>query len=100
MPAQRPKISIVLPAKNEAGSPAPLIEELRAYIPGAEILYIDDGSDDETGRLAIDPGVKIITHAYSHVNGAPINAGARAAAGDILVFMDVDGQHDPADILC
>ncbi|MBK8640435.1 MAG: glycosyltransferase family 2 protein [Chromatiaceae bacterium] len=98
MPAPRPKISIVLPARNEAGSLVPLIEQLRAQVPGAEILLIDDGSDDETRCLALDPGIRVITHPYSLGNGAAIKAGARAATGDILVFMDADGQHNPADI--
>jgi glycosyltransferase involved in cell wall biosynthesis len=98
MHAQRPKISIVLPAKNEAGSLAPLISQLRGYVPSAEILLIDDGSTDGTQRLALDLGVSIITHPYSLGNGAAIKAGTRAASGDILVFMDADGQHNPADI--
>ncbi len=98
MHMQHPKISIVLPAKNEAGSLAPLVSQLRAYVPGAEILLIDDGSADDTRRMALDLGVGIITHPYSLGNGAAIKAGARAASGDILVFMDADGQHNPADI--
>ena len=98
MHSQSPRISIVLPAKNEAGSLAPLVSQLRAYVPGAEILLIDDGSADDTRHMALDLGVGIITHPYSLGNGAAIKAGARAASGDILVFMDADGQHDPADI--
>lgn len=98
MHAQRPKISVVLPSNNEADSLAPLIEQLRVYVPEAQILLIDDGSDDNTRRLALNLRVKIITHPYSLGNGAAIKAGARAASGDILVFMDADGQHDPADI--
>lgn len=98
MPMPCHKISIILPAKNEASGLVPLVKQLRDYLPGAEIILIDDGSDDDTRQLILDPGVRVITHPYSLGNGAAIKAGARAATGDILVFMDADGQHNPADI--
>ncbi len=99
MKNERPsKVTIVLPAKNESHSLFKLIKIAQEICPSAEILLIDDGSDDNTRQLALDLGVRIITHPYSLGNGAAIKAGARAASGDILVFMDADGQHDPADI--
>ncbi|MDR3386986.1 MAG: glycosyltransferase family 2 protein [Rudaea sp.] len=91
-------ISIVLPAKNEAAALAGLIPRLRAAQPGAEIIVIDDGSTDDTPRLCAGTGVTCIRQPYSMGNGAAIKRGARAARGDVLVFMDADGQHDPADI--
>jgi glycosyltransferase involved in cell wall biosynthesis len=91
-------ISIVLPAKNEAQNLIDLLPKLKSLYPHAEILVINDGSTDETARIATDAGAKVISHPYSQGNGASIKTGARNATGDILVFMDADGQHDPVDI--
>ena len=91
-------ISVVMPAKNEAGAIASVIEAVRQQLPQAEILVVDDGSTDETGSIAISAGARVVSHRYSMGNGAAIKTGARSATGDIIVFMDADGQHDPADI--
>ncbi|WP_156100043.1 glycosyltransferase family 2 protein [Nitrosococcus oceani] len=93
-----PTLSIVLPAKNEANSLERLLPVLRERYPDAEILVVNDGSRDHTVEVAQAAGVKVITHAYSMGNGAAIKHGARAATGEVIVFMDADGQHDPADI--
>lgn len=92
------KLSIILPAKNEAGAVGQTVGRIRAEYPDAEILVINDGSTDETARLATEAGARVIDHPYSMGNGAAIKTGARSATGDVLVFMDADGQHDPADI--
>lgn len=91
-------ISIVVPAKNEALALAAFLPRLRAQMPDAEIILVDDGSTDDTARLAEAAGVRVLRSPYSMGNGAAIKRGARAASGDVLVFMDADGQHDPADI--
>ncbi len=93
-----PSLSVVLPAKNEALSLPGVLKKIRAHYPEAELLVIDDGSTDNTGELARNAGARVVRHPYSLGNGAAVKAGARAAAGEILVFMDADGQHDPADI--
>jgi len=91
-------ISIVLPAKNEALNLERLLPQLVAACPGAEIIVVDDGSTDNTQAIIQDNNVSTVRHPYSKGNGASIKSGARQATGDIIVFMDGDGQHRPTDI--
>ena len=91
-------ISIILPAKNEADSLKSLLPRLRETYPDAQILVVDDGSTDDTVEICHQNTVDVVSHVYSMGNGAAIKTGARNATGDILVFMDADGQHDPDDI--
>jgi glycosyltransferase involved in cell wall biosynthesis len=91
-------LSIVIPAKNEAANLARLIPEIRAAAPDAELIVVDDGSTDGTRELCEAHAVRLFRQPYSMGNGAAIKTGARHAKGKILVFMDGDGQHDPADM--
>ena len=90
-----PGLSVILPAKNEAEGLRNVLPRLRAEVPDAEILVIDDGSTDDTVKIAVDHGARVLSAPYSMGNGASIKRGARAASGDTLVFMDADGQHPP-----
>ncbi|KQZ80044.1 glycosyl transferase [Rhodanobacter sp. Root561] len=92
------RLSIILPAKNEAPALAALLPRLRAAHPDAEIIVVDDGSIDDTRSICKGNEITCLSAPYSMGNGAAIKRGARAATGDVLVFMDGDGQHDPADI--
>lgn len=92
------KISIILPAKNEAAGLRSLLPEIRSQMPDAELIVVNDGSTDDTADFCTQQGVKLVTQPYSMGNGAAVKAGARAAKGEILVFMDADGQHQPQDI--
>ena len=90
------RVSVVLPAKNEVEGLRRTLPALRACLPDAEIIVVDDGSTDETAAVAAEMGARVLSSPYSMGNGAAIKRGARAAQGEILVFMDADGQHDPA----
>lgn len=92
------KVSIVIPAKNESATVGTVVRAIRDSYPGFEVIVVDDGSTDGTAKLASDAGAKVVCHPYSKGNGAAIKSGARAASGEVIVFMDADGQHDPADI--
>lgn len=91
-------MSVVLPAKNEAAAIGQTIEKITTALPSVEIIVVNDGSNDSTVAIAEVASAKVISHSYSKGNGAAIKTGARAATGDVIVFMDADGQHDPADI--
>lgn len=92
------KTSIILPAKNEARSLEKILPHIIQLFPQAEVIVVNDGSTDDTVAVCNAAGAKVFTHNYSKGNGAAIKTGARAATGEILVFMDADGQHQPADI--
>lgn len=89
-------ISVVLPAKNEAEGLARTLPALLARYPDAEVIVVDDGSTDQTASVASHHGARVLSSPYSMGNGAAIKRGARIASGEIIVFMDADGQHDPA----
>jgi glycosyltransferase involved in cell wall biosynthesis len=91
-------ISIILPAKNESANIISLLQAIKQEMPDAEIIVVNDGSTDNTEQVCSDAGVGVVNHPYSMGNGAAIKSGARVAKGDVFVFMDADGQHQPEDI--
>lgn len=92
------KFSIVIPAKNEEQGLALFLPPLRALYPEVRIVVVDDGSTDGTVQVCEAAGATVLSQPYSKGNGAAIKAGAQAATGDYIVFMDGDGQHNPEDI--
>ena len=100
-----PLLSIVVPVRNEGPNIAPLIAEIRAAVAGLgryEIVYVDDGSTDETAaelaREAAMGDLVRLRHRVSCGQSAAIITGVKAARGAWIVTLDGDGQNDPADI--
>ena len=93
------RISLILPAKNEAEGLRRALPGVRQLLPDAEIIVVDDGSTDATADVARQYGATVLWSPYSMGNGAAIKRGARAATGDVLVFMDADGQHDAQHVV-
>lgn len=91
-------LSIVIPAKNESGAIGSVVEVAIEHFPEAEIIVVDDGSTDDTADVARAAGATVISHPESLGNGAAVKTGARAAQGDVIAFMDGDGQHDAREL--
>lgn len=91
-------ISIVIPARNEAAGLRELLPRLLAALADAEVIVVDDGSDDDTAAVCQQFPVRRIAHPYPMGNGAAIKTGARAASAPVLVCMDADVQHKPEDL--
>ncbi len=91
-------VSIILPCYNEAQTIGSIVAEIRAQYPAYEIIVVDDGSNDATFQTAKKAGAKPFRHPYNIGNGAAVKTGIRNAKGNVLVFMDADGQHNPKDI--
>lgn len=92
-------ISVVIPAFKEERVIGMVISGVRSILGNrCEIVVVDDGSPDATGKAASEAGARVVRHAYNMGNGAAVKTGIRAATGDIIVLMDGDGQHKPEDI--
>jgi len=94
----KPEVSIIIPAYNEARNIANVIKEIQLLDSAYEIIVVDDGSTDGTAEIVKPLGVRLIKHPYNIGNGAAVKTGIRNANGEILLFMDGDGQHSPKDI--
>ncbi len=88
-------VSVVIPAYNEAHGIARVIERVRAILPQAEIIVVDDCSQDETAAVAQAAGARVIRHPVNRGNGAAVKTGIRRARGEVVLLMDADGQMDP-----
>lgn len=94
-------VSVVIPAYNEEGAIALILDRILALAEVDEIIVVDDGSTDQTIPVVegyAEKGVKLVKHPYNIGNGAAVKTGIRSATGDIIVLMDADGQHPPEEI--
>ncbi len=90
------KVVVVVPAYNEQATIRGVVEGIRAL--GLDVLVVDDGSTDGTVLAAWDGGTRAYSFTKNRGVGAALSKGVELAKADIIVTMDADGQHDPADI--
>lgn len=94
-----PTVSFVIAAYNEAPTIARVIDGIRRHTPNLlEVIVVDDGSRDDTTGAATAAGARVVRLDRNRGKGAALRAGIRQATGDVLMFIDADGQDDPAEI--
>jgi hypothetical protein len=99
--AQNKNVLIIVPAYNEENSIGKVIEDIKAHIPAADILVVNDGSLDSTSKIAKGKAVFVIDLPFNLGIGAAMQAGfkfANLGYYDIAVQCDGDGQHPPYQI--
>ena len=95
---QKEKILVVIPALNEAEQIAQVVQQVRKEVPKAEVLIVNDGSTDQTGKIALRAGAKVLSHPFNMGYGVALQTGYKYALQygfDYVLQMDGDGQHDP-----
>jgi glycosyltransferase involved in cell wall biosynthesis len=90
-------VSVVIPAVNESEAIGAVVEGFKAGARWREVIVVDDGSQDDTGRRAEEAGACVLRHPYNKGNGAAVKTGIRAASGEFVLIADGDGQHRPED---
>ncbi len=101
MEKQNKKIYIILPAYNEEKVITEVITEIQK-VGYQNIILVDDGSSDQTFKVAKKTGVLVFRHKINRGKGATTKTGIEASkllSADIIVTMDADGQHNPQDII-
>lgn len=101
-----PVYSVVIPLKNEASNIGELVQELEPVMQNLgrwELICIDDGSTDETGRVLKElgsqkPFLRIISFKRNYGQSSAFDAGFKASKGEFIITLDGDGQNDPKDI--
>ena len=96
-----PRVLVIVPAHDEEESLPATLDELRRKAPDLAVLVVDDGSRDDTARIARERGVPVVSHAVNLGVGGALQTGFRWALGhgyDVGVQLDADGQHDPAHL--
>ena len=94
------QLSVVIPVRNEGPNILPLVAEIRAALASVphEIVYVDDGSSDDTSARLAEAGVVWRRHSPGCGQSAAIQTGVLAASSAWIATLDGDGQNDPADI--
>jgi glycosyltransferase involved in cell wall biosynthesis len=92
---------LIIPAYNEGERLEELLERIAEAASACEVVLVDDGSDDETGPIAARAGATVLRHPFNLGYGAALQTGYKYAlecGATLVVQMDADGQHDPAQI--
>jgi dolichol-phosphate mannosyltransferase len=103
-PAAAPRVSVVVPVRNEAGNVTPLVDEITRALAGFapnEIIYVNDGSRDETeaelrSLMEVHGSLRQIRHEVPCGQSAAVRSGVAASRAPIVATLDGDGQNDPA----
>jgi glycosyltransferase involved in cell wall biosynthesis len=91
----------VIPAYNESSTIGGVVRGIREHAPAFDVLVVDDGSTDQTARLAEDSGARVIRLPFNLGIGGAMQTGFRFALDndyDYMIQVDGDGQHDPSEI--
>jgi dolichol-phosphate mannosyltransferase len=105
--SSQPELAVVVPVYNEVDNLAMLIAEIRTALDAAggnyEIIYVDDGSSDDSLQKLLDikadcPPLRVLSHQKCCGQSAAIITGIKAARAAVIATLDGDGQNDPADI--
>src|SRR5579883_466414 len=99
VPSGHPRVIALIPAHNEERCIGSVILRTREYVD--EVIVVDDGSHDNTARIAEAAGAQVIRHPTNRGKGQALSTGFRAARKrqpDILIVLDSDGQHSPDEI--
>jgi glycosyltransferase involved in cell wall biosynthesis len=92
---------VVVPAFDEAQSVGEVVRGIRAAVPEARVIVVDDGSRDATARVAREAGARVLRLSFNCGIGAAVQAGLRLALesdAELFARLDGDAQHDPADL--
>jgi glycosyltransferase involved in cell wall biosynthesis len=92
------KISVLIPAKNEAECLPLVLQELKKNQPSAEIIIVDGASTDSTAEIAINSGAKLISQSLPLGYGSGVMQGLSECKGEAICFFDADGSYDPKAI--
>lgn len=101
MPVSLDRVLVVLPAWNEQEALPGVLAELRATVPDADVLVVNDGSSDRTSAVAREAGVAVLDLPINLGVGGAMRAGysyALRQGYDGVIQLDADGQHDPRNI--
>jgi len=95
------RLIVIVPAWNEAENVGKTVIEIKATLSGADVVVVDDGSTDDTGRVARDAGADVLTLPYNMGVGGAMRTGyayAQRHGYDQAIQVDADGQHNAEDI--